>query len=115
MTDWHSPEKIERRRTGYAPDSVDFTADHRVLFSAFGDSALLAVAVMGASASLRFVRGAYRRSDGKLDVIVRDPEHQLLGPFVARLLGQDARFFRSLVPLFGAVEVLRFNGHGTHP
>jgi hypothetical protein len=32
---------------GYAPDSVDFTADHRVLLSAFGDPAIWAVAVIG--------------------------------------------------------------------
>ena len=37
-----------------------------------------------------------------------------LGPFVARCSAKT-RFFRSLVPLFGAVEVLRCNGHGTHP
>jgi hypothetical protein len=43
-------------------------------------------------------------------VIVRDPEHQLLGRFVAHLLGQDAGFFRSLMPVFGVVE-MRCNGH----
>ena len=32
---------------GYAPHSVDFTADHRVLLSAVGDPAIWAVAVMG--------------------------------------------------------------------
>ena len=68
----------------------------------------------GALAPLRLDRGAYSHSDANVVVILRDPEHQLLGPFVARPLGQDARFFRSLVPLFGAVELLRCNGHGTH-
>jgi hypothetical protein len=32
---------------------MDFDADHRVLFSAFGDSALLAVAVMRAPSTAR--------------------------------------------------------------
>jgi len=79
------------------------------------DSPAPANGIIGASGPLRLADRACSRVDGKIVVIVRDPEHQLLGSFVARLLGQDARFFRSLVPLFGAVEVLRCNGHGTHP
>ena len=54
--------------------------------------------------------GGYSRVDGKIVVIVRDPEHQLLGRFVAHPLGQDADFFRSLVPNFWVVEML-CNGH----
>jgi hypothetical protein len=59
---------------------VDFAADHRVLLSAFGDSAIWAVAVIGASAPLRLVDGAYSRFDGKPVVIIRDLEHRLLAP-----------------------------------
>jgi len=54
---------------------------------------------------LRLVARAYSRSDGKIVVIVRDPEHQLLGRFVAHPLGQDAGFFRSLVPVFRIAEM----------
>jgi len=48
---------------------------------------------------------ARRRSSSKLIVIVRDPEHRLLGPFVAHLLGQDAGFFGSLAPMLWVVEM----------
>ena len=44
-------------------------------------------------------------SGGKLVVIVRDPEHRLLGPFVTHLLGQDATFFGSLMPVVWVVEM----------
>ena len=77
---------------------MDFTADHRVLLSAFGDSAIWAVALIGASAPLRLVDGAYSRSDGKKFVIVRDSEHHLPGRFVARLF---ARPMRGPLPLAG--------------
>ena len=56
---------------------MGFTADRRVHLSAFGDSALWAVAMIGASAPLRLVDGACRRSDGKVVVVVRDLEHHL--------------------------------------
>ena len=78
------------------------------------DSLTPANGIVEASAPLRLFRGAYRRSDGKLDVIVRDPERYLLLLFVAYPLGQDAGFFRSLVPIFGVVE-LRCSEHGTRP
>jgi hypothetical protein len=55
---------------------------------------------------------ARRRSDGKLVVIVCDPEHYLLGRFVVHLLGHNAGFFGSPVPMFWVVE-MRGNGHGT--
>jgi hypothetical protein len=55
---------------------------------------------------------AYRCSFGKLVVVARDPQHHLLGRFVAHLLGQDAGFFRSLVPMFWVIE-MPHNGHGT--
>jgi len=42
--------------------------------------------IAGASAPLRLVHGAYGRVHGKIVVIVRDPEHQLLGCFVAHRL-----------------------------
>ena len=103
---------------GFAPLVSQFPSARWVADSpenALVDSPDPANGIIGASAPLRLADRACSQVDGKIGVIVRDPEHQLLGPFVARLLGQDAGFFRSLVPLFGAVEVLRFNGHGTHP
>jgi hypothetical protein len=39
--------------------------------------------IVGTSAPLCLVDGAYSRSDGNLIVIVRDLEHHLLGAFVA--------------------------------
>jgi hypothetical protein len=48
---------------------------------------------------------------GKLVVIVRDPKHHLLDRFVDHLLGQDAGFFRSMVPMLWVVE-MRGKGHG---
>ena len=70
--------------------------------------------IVGASAPLRLFRGAYRRSDGKLDVIVRDPEHYLLGCFVVHLLGQNARFLGSPTPVFWIFE-MRDIGHRGGP
>ena len=43
---------------------------------------------------------ARRRSGSKLPVIVRDPEHDLLGRFVVHLFGQDVGSFGSLPPMF---------------
>ena len=54
---------------------MGFTASRRVHLSAFGDSAIWAVAMIGASAPLRL--GALSRSRSKLLVIFRDPEHYL--------------------------------------
>ena len=48
----------------------------------------------------------------KLVVIVRDPEHRLLGRFVAHPLGQDAGFFGSMAPMVWVIE-MRSIGHGT--
>jgi hypothetical protein len=48
---------------------------------------------------------AYRCSDGELVVILRDPQHHLLGRFASHLLGQDAGFFRSIVPMLWVVEM----------
>ena len=48
------------------------------------DSPAPANGIIGASGPLRLADRACRRVDGKIVVIVRDPEHQLLGPFVAR-------------------------------
>jgi len=79
--------------------------------------------IVGASAVLRLVDdatngnlvdGAHSRPDSKLLAHLRDHEHRLLGHFVAHLLGQDASFFGSLVPIFGVVDI-RCNGHGTRP
>ena len=67
-----------------------------------------------ASAPFYLVDEADKCSGGKLVVIVHDPEHRLLGPFVASLLGQDAAFFGSLVPMVWIVE-MRGNWHGTRP
>ena len=55
--------------------------------------------------SLYLVDEADKCSGGKLVVIVRDPEHRLLGPFVTHLLGQDATFFGSLMPVVWVVEM----------
>ena len=103
---------------GFAPLVSQFPSARWVadsLENALVDSPDPANGIIGASAPLRLAGRACSRVDSKIVLIVRDREHQLLGPFVARLLGQDAGFFRSPVPLFGAVEVLRCNGHGTHP
>src|SRR6516165_3116946 len=70
--------------------------------------------IIGASAPLPLVDGAYSRFDGKLVVIIRDLKHHLLVQFVAHLLGQDASFFRSLAPILGVVE-LRCIEQGTRP
>jgi hypothetical protein len=91
---------------------VGFTASRRVHLSAFGDSAIWAVAMIGASAPLRL--GALSRSRSKLLVIFRDPEHYLLGCFVIHLLGQDTGFLGSFAPMFWIVE-MRDIGHGSRP
>ena len=91
---------------------MGFTADRRVHLSAFGDSAIWAVAMIGASAPLRL--GALSRSRSKLLVIFRDPEHYLLGCFVIHLLGQDTGFLGSFAPVFGIAE-MRDIGHGGGP
>ena len=91
---------------------MGFTADCRVHLSAFGDSPIWAVAVTGASPPLRL--GALSCSCSKLLVIVRDPEHYLLGCFVIHLLGQDMGFLGSFAPVFGIVE-MRDIGHGGGP
>ena len=75
------------------------------------DSPAPANGIVGASARLRLLRGAYRRSHGKLDVIVRDPEHYLLGCFVVHLLGQDTGFLGSPTPMFWIFQ-MRDIGHG---
>jgi hypothetical protein len=49
----------------------------------------------------------------KLVVIVRDPEHRLLGRFVAHPLGQDAGFFGSMAPMVWVIE-MRSIGHGAN-
>ena len=66
------------------------------------------------SAPPRLADNAHRGSDGKLVIIVRDPQHHLLGRFVNHLLSQDAGFFGSLAPMLWVVE-MRANGHGTRP
>jgi len=50
----------------------------------------------------------------KLLVIVRDPEHYLLGRFVAHLLGQDTGFLDSSAIIFWIVE-MRDIGRGSGP
>ena len=55
---------------------------------------------------------AHRRSDRKLVVIVRDPQHHLSGRFVAHLLGQDAGFFGAPAPMFRVAKIMRGIGHG---
>ena len=55
--------------------------------------------------------GVYSCSDSKLVAMLRDAQHRVLGLFVGHSLGQAASFFRSLVPIFGVVDI-RCNGHG---
>ena len=93
---------------------MGFTADRRVHLSAFGDSALWAVAMIGASAPLRLVDGACRRSDGKVVVVVRDLEHHLFVLFAGHLLGQGAGFLGSPTPVFWIAEKWDI-GHGSGP
>jgi hypothetical protein len=57
---------------------------------------------------------ACRRSRSEFVVIVRDPEHYLLGCFVIHLLGQDTGFFGSQLPMFWIVE-MRDIAHGSGP
>src|SRR5215831_15051632 len=70
--------------------------------------------IVGASAPLRLVHGAYSRFDGKPVVIIRDLEHHLLAQLAAHLLGHGTGFFRSPVPVLWVVE-LRCSEHGTRP
>jgi hypothetical protein len=57
---------------------------------------------------------ACRRSRGEFVVIVRDPEHYLLGCFVIHLLGQDTGVLGSQLPMFWIVE-MRDIAHGGGP
>ena len=57
---------------------------------------------------------ACRRSRSEFVVIVRDPEHYLLGCFVIHLLGQDSGFLGSQLPMFWIVE-MRDIAHGSGP
>src|SRR6516164_5961453 len=69
------------------------------------DSTAPANGIVGAS---QLFDGVYSRSDSKLAAMLRDAQYRVLGLFVAHLLGQDAGFFRSLVPIFGVVDI-RYN------
>ena len=69
---------------------------------------------IGASAPLRLVDRAFSRSGTKIVTIVRDPEHQLLGCLIGRLLGQDPGFLGSAAIIFWIVE-MRDIGHGSSP
>jgi hypothetical protein len=77
-----------------------------------GEFACPAKGIVGALAPRCLVHGAYSRFDGKPVVIIRDLEHHLLAQLAAHLLGHGTGFFRSLVPIFGVVE-LRWSEHGT--
>ena len=55
---------------------------------------------------------AHRRSDRKLVVIVRDPQHHLPERLVAHLFGQDAGFFGAPAPMFRVAKIMRGIGHG---
>jgi hypothetical protein len=57
------PAQKRATAAGYAPHSLDFNADHRVLLSAFGDSVIWVAAIIAALALLRLVDEA---SDEKL-------------------------------------------------
>ena len=57
---------------------------------------------------------ACRRSRSEFVVIVRDPEHYLLGCFDIHLLGHDTGFLGSQLPMFWIVE-MRDIGRGSGP
>jgi hypothetical protein len=94
MTEGPSSEENERRRRDMSRIVWILIPIATVFFLL-----LVTVAVTGASAPLRLIDGAYLRSDGKVVVIVRDLQHHFFGPFAVHLLGKNAGFFRSLMPV----------------